>query len=175
VGSQTSAVSTNYTSYAAPHIASLTLAGSLNTDGGIGATLTGTNFDAQFGGAVFRVYLNNFNLEPPSPTFMASYAAQVINGSDPLRLVDPATALSSVQSWIASLTEITPLVKPVSSVRSGGTAELTIPAGFGASLVRRCGSGVELLRPATLASPFWALQGAIFLIDGVPSNVVQFS
>ena len=97
-----------------------------------------------------RVYLNNLNLPPPPPPAFASYAAQLILGTDPLRVVDPVAAFASVQSWVASLTELLPFAVPLAA-KSAGNLSFTIPAGFGPS------------------------QGALVLVDGIPSNIVNFS
>lgn len=149
VGGQTSSASVNFTSYAAPRIISLA-PNSLLTNGDVAAVITGTNFAARWGAAVVRVYLDNFNSEMPSQAFIDSYSAQVTLGYDPHGLVNAAEALSTVQSWVASLTSIVPLVQPLPA-KSAGTLSFTLPAGFGPS------------------------QSALVLVDGVPSNIVNFS
>ena len=112
--------------------------------------LTGTNFASRFGTAVVRVYLNNFDIKGPSMADIDSYTAQLLFGSDSLGLVEADSAIASVESWIASLTEITPFGLPLPA-KSAGTLSFTLPAGFGPS------------------------QSAIVLVDGIPSNVVNFS
>ena len=149
VGGQTSAASVNVTSYAAPRITALS-PNTLLTNGDVAAVITGTNFAARWGAASVRVYLNNFNIGMPSQALIDSYTAQLVLGYDPRGIVNAASAFSTVQSWIASLTTIVPLVQPLPAT-SAGTLSFTLPSGFG---------------PA---------QSALVLVDGVPSNIVNFS
>ena len=152
VGGQTSAASANVTSYAAPRITSL-VPSSLATPGGVAAVLTGFDFASRYSAAKVQVFVNNFNLAPPSQAEMDSFAAQMLVGpnADIASLVEPAVALFTVQSWIASLTEITSLAKVALPAKSAGSLSFTLPSGFGPSLA------------------------ALVLVDGVPSNVVNFS
>jgi hypothetical protein len=149
VGGQTSAASVNYTSYAAPFISSMSPA-NFPTDGGVATVLTGTDFASLYGSASVRVYLNNFNVATPTQAEQDSFVSQQLYGQDPLGLVDSAAAFARVQSWIFTLTEIVPLVLPLPA-KSAGTLSFTIPPGFGRTL------------------------SAIVLVDGVPSNQVNFS
>lgn len=149
VGGQTSAASVNFTSYAAPRITSL-IPNKLLTNGDVAAVITGTDFAARWGAASVRIYLNNFNSAMPSQAFIDSYTAQAMLGYDPRGVVNAALAQSSVQSWLASLTAIVPLVQPLPAT-SAGTLSFLLPGGFGPS------------------------QSAIVVVDGVPSNIVNFS
>ena len=108
------------------------------------------NFASRYGGAVVRVYLNNFGIESPSRAIIDSYNAQLTMGTDSRAEVNPSAALTSVQAWIASLTEIVPLALPL-PVKSSGTLSFTLPHGFGPSLQ------------------------VLVVVDGVPSNIINYS
>lgn len=149
VGGQRSAASANYTSYSAPRITSL-VPNAILTNGGVAVVLTGYDFASRYGAAVVRVYLNNFDVASPSQTNIDSYIAQLTLGADSLGAVVPATALTTVQAWIAVLTEIVPFTLPLPE-KSTGTLSFTLPSGFGPS------------------------QEVLVLVDGVPSNVIRYS
>lgn len=150
VGGQTSAASANYTSYAAPFIASITPV-ALPTNGGVAAVLTGTNFATKFTAAKVIVYVNNFNALPPPAAEIASYTSQLVTGSDPVSAVNPVTAFADTAAWLALTTPFVPLVTSQAAKSWGTLSGFAIPAGFGAS------------------------QSVLVTVSGVPSNIITYS